>query len=86
MASTEWVLLVVLSVLWGGSFFFVGIIVRELSPFTIVLIALSHHAASPPSGSGMIGGVVTGVIVAAGNGTTRDTPERLARSAWRRFW
>ena len=37
MASTEWVLLVVLSVLWGGSFFFVGIIVRELSPFTIVL-------------------------------------------------
>jgi len=37
MASTEWVLLVVLSVLWGGSFFFVGIIVQELSPFTIVL-------------------------------------------------
>ena len=37
MASTEWLLLVFLSVLWGGSFFFVGIIVKELSPFTIVL-------------------------------------------------
>lgn len=37
MSRTQWLLLVALSVLWGGSFFFVGIAVKELPPFTIVL-------------------------------------------------
>lgn len=36
MGAAEWAMLVVLSVLWGGSFFFNGVAVRELPPFTIV--------------------------------------------------
>ncbi len=37
IGGTEWALLVVLSVLWGGSFFFYKILVTALPPFTIVL-------------------------------------------------
>lgn len=37
-------MLLVLSVLWGGSFFFVGIAVKALTPFTIVFIRLSLAA------------------------------------------
>ncbi len=36
MTPAEWGLLVFLSVLWGGSFFFVGVAVREIPPFTLV--------------------------------------------------
>jgi drug/metabolite transporter (DMT)-like permease len=32
----DWTLLALLSVLWGGSFFFAGVAVRELPPLTIV--------------------------------------------------
>jgi drug/metabolite transporter (DMT)-like permease len=35
MGAAEWAMLVALSVLWGGSFFFVGVAVRELPSFTI---------------------------------------------------
>jgi drug/metabolite transporter (DMT)-like permease len=37
MRLEEWLQLVVLSVLWGGAFFFVGIVVKEVPPFTVVL-------------------------------------------------
>ena len=37
MTSRSWALLIVLSVLWGGSFFFNGVAVRELPPLAIVL-------------------------------------------------
>ena len=37
MNRTEWGLLVLLSVLWGGAFFFVGVAVVELPPLTVVL-------------------------------------------------
>jgi drug/metabolite transporter (DMT)-like permease len=37
MGATEWGLLVLLSVLWGGSFFFYKILVEALPPFTVVL-------------------------------------------------
>jgi len=37
MGSTEWLLLVALSVLWGGTFFFVEVALRELPPLVIVL-------------------------------------------------
>jgi drug/metabolite transporter (DMT)-like permease len=37
LGAAEWGWLVVLSVLWGGSFFFVGVAVHELPPLTIVL-------------------------------------------------
>src|SRR5690606_8520507 len=36
MTAREWGLLLALSLLWGGSFLFIGILVRELPPFTIV--------------------------------------------------
>lgn len=38
MNGQEWAMLVALSVLWGGSFFFVGIAVKELPPVTIVTL------------------------------------------------
>lgn len=37
MGALEWVLLVVLSVLWGGSFFFAEVALYELRPLTLVL-------------------------------------------------
>ena len=48
MTSAEWGLLLALSVLWGGSFFFVGVAVRELPPLSVValrvgLAALALH-------------------------------------------
>jgi drug/metabolite transporter (DMT)-like permease len=44
MDERDWALLVLLSVLWGGSFFFNGIAVRELPPFTIVLARVAIAA------------------------------------------
>lgn len=37
MGVSEWLLLVTLSVLWGGSFFFVEIVLKDLPPLTVVL-------------------------------------------------
>ena len=37
MGGREWLLLVILSVLWGGSFFFSEVALNELRPFTVVL-------------------------------------------------
>ena len=36
MGATEWVMLIVLSVLWGGSFFFVEVALDGFEPFTLV--------------------------------------------------
>ena len=44
MGPTEWLLLVSLSVLWGGSFFFIGVAVRGLPPFTIVALRVGLAA------------------------------------------
>ena len=44
MGRTEWLLLIGLSVLWGGSFFFIGVAVDGLSPFTIVALRVSIAA------------------------------------------
>lgn len=44
MTSADWVLLGLLSVLWGGAFFFTGIAVRELPPFTIVTLRVGVAA------------------------------------------
>lgn len=38
MSAADWLLLVLLSVLWGASFFFVGIAVREWPPLTVVVV------------------------------------------------
>lgn len=37
MGPKAWGLIVILSVLWGGSFFFVGVAVNDIPPLTIVL-------------------------------------------------
>lgn len=37
MSRTEWLFLVALSVLWGGGFFFVGVVIKELPTLTVVL-------------------------------------------------
>jgi drug/metabolite transporter (DMT)-like permease len=52
MGPREWAMLIALSVLWGGSFFFNAVAVKELPPFTIVflrvgLAALILNAALP---------------------------------------
>jgi len=38
MGTTEWLLLLALSILWGGSYFFVEIALEELSPLLIVTV------------------------------------------------
>jgi drug/metabolite transporter (DMT)-like permease len=40
----DWSLLGVLSVLWGGSFFFNGVMLKELPPLTVVLLRVSLAA------------------------------------------
>jgi len=44
MSPLEWGMLLSLSVLWGGSFFFVGVIVDHLPPFTIVVLRVGLAA------------------------------------------
>lgn len=45
MTTTEWGLLLLLSLMWGGSFFFIGVAVKTLPPFTIVAARVSIAAA-----------------------------------------
>jgi drug/metabolite transporter (DMT)-like permease len=45
MSALAWSLLVALSVLWGGSFFFVGVAVAELPPLTLVVLRVGLAAA-----------------------------------------
>jgi drug/metabolite transporter (DMT)-like permease len=42
--ARDWALLAVLSVLWGGSFFFNGLALRELPPLTLVLLRVALAA------------------------------------------
>lgn len=44
MGFREWVMLITLSILWGGSFFFVEVVVTELPPLTIVLLRVGLAA------------------------------------------
>lgn len=41
----SWLLLILLSVLWGGSFFFAGLALRELPPMTVALVRVALAAA-----------------------------------------
>nr|MDJ0624567.1 EamA family transporter [Desulfocapsaceae bacterium] len=41
MNLNEWAMLIILSILWGGSFFFVGVAVKELPPLTIVALRVT---------------------------------------------
>ena len=51
MGVIEWLLLIFLSVIWGGSFFFIKVALTELQPFTIVL------------GRVLIGAIVLNLVV-----------------------
>jgi drug/metabolite transporter (DMT)-like permease len=58
MGALDWFLLLALSILWGGSFFFVGVAVKALPPFTLVLLrvaiaAVALHLVRRASGTGM---------------------------------
>src|SRR6267154_6255035 len=44
MDGRDWALLAVLSVLWGGSFFFNGVVLKELPPLTVVLLRVALAA------------------------------------------
>jgi drug/metabolite transporter (DMT)-like permease len=44
MGGSEWAILLGLSVLWGGSFFFIQVALRELAPFTLVLVRVALAA------------------------------------------
>lgn len=44
MEPRDWGLILLLSLLWGGSFFFTGIAVRELPPLTIVVLRVGLAA------------------------------------------
>ena len=62
MGPTEWAMLIVLSAIWGGSFYFFAVIIKELPVFTIVffrvflasialwVIVLATRQALPASG------------------------------------
>jgi drug/metabolite transporter (DMT)-like permease len=56
MTAREWGLLALLSLLWGGSFFFIGVTVKELPPLTLAglrvgLAALILWAIAPLTGA-----------------------------------
>ncbi len=44
MDGQDWGLLILLSILWGGAYFFAGVAVRELPPLTVVLARVSMAA------------------------------------------
>jgi drug/metabolite transporter (DMT)-like permease len=46
MSGRDWAILLLLSVLWGGSFFFIEIAIPTVPPFTLVLIRVSLAAAA----------------------------------------
>jgi drug/metabolite transporter (DMT)-like permease len=45
MNRQDWAILLILSVLWGGSFFFIEIAIETVAPFTLVLIRVVIAAA-----------------------------------------
>ena len=49
--ARDWSLLGLLSILWGGSFFFNGVVLRELPPFTLVLLRVAAGRHDPAAGA-----------------------------------
>jgi drug/metabolite transporter (DMT)-like permease len=44
MSASDWAMLLALSVLWGGSFFFTSVALRQLPPFTLVALRVGVAA------------------------------------------
>lgn len=55
MKPTEWGMLILLSIFWGGSFFFVEIALRDFQPFTLVFLRVTMAAL-----------ILTGVVYISG--------------------
>ena len=45
MNRSDWLILIVLAVIWGGAFFFIGVAVRHVPPLTYVWLRLTIAAA-----------------------------------------
>src|SRR4030095_12931580 len=45
MGAREWAMLVLLSILWGGAFFFIDVAVESVPPFTLVFLRVTIAAA-----------------------------------------
>ena len=58
MHRHDWLLLVVLSVLWGGSFFFNGVALRELPPLTVAFARVALGALCLLAVIGPLGGTL----------------------------
>lgn len=58
MHRHDWLLLVALSVLWGGSFFFNGVALRELPPLTVALARVFFGALCLLAVIGPLGGAL----------------------------
>ena len=72
----EWFLLLILSVLWGGSFFFSKVALGELRPFTIVL------------GRVVVAAIPLNIVIAATGhftGSRSRMPIRSDTSSWIRW-
>ena len=67
MGLVQWSMLVVLSILWGGSYFFVEIALLEWSPLLIVAVRVSIAAV-----------VIWGIVLAAGLPIPRSRPAWMA--------
>ncbi len=67
MGSVEWAMLLLLSVLWGGSFFFVGVAVRDLPTLTIVVLRV-----------GLAAMVLWGAVVLLGRALPRNPDAWIA--------
>ena len=72
MTAREWGLLALLSLLWGGSYFFVGVAVREIPPLTLVTLRV-----------GLARGAAVGECAIP---RRRASPERARPSPRWRFW
>jgi drug/metabolite transporter (DMT)-like permease len=47
MSAFDWAALVLLSLMWGGSFFFTGVAIKEIPPFTLAFIRIAVAAVIP---------------------------------------
>ncbi len=41
MSALDWAALVLLSLMWGASFFFAGVVLPEIPPFTLAFIRIA---------------------------------------------
>jgi drug/metabolite transporter (DMT)-like permease len=70
MDERDWALLVLLSILWGGSFFFNAVAVQQLPPFTIVLarVAIAAVLLLPVLWAHRVSGAKTALLPAGAAG------------------